>query len=75
LKSRRGAQKWLPQGSYPTCSVSIYTNKDAIVIAGKTRPTSGTRIDGRISESINKKKIKLKNINGKFSQCELTETY
>jgi len=32
---------------YDNCSFSIYKNNDAIATAGKTSPTSGTRIDGR----------------------------
>jgi hypothetical protein len=30
----------------------MYKKRDAIATAGKTRPTRGTRIDGRMVESI-----------------------
>jgi len=43
LKGRSG-RTWQ---SYDNCSFSIYKNNDAIATAGKTSPTSGTRIDGR----------------------------
>jgi len=36
--------------------VLIKTNAKAIVKAGKTKQIRGTKIEGRISESINKKK-------------------
>jgi hypothetical protein len=32
---------------YTISSCSIYKNKEAIVTAGKTNPTRGTKIDGR----------------------------
>jgi hypothetical protein len=32
---------------YESCSFSIYKKRAAIAIAGKTRPTSGTKIEGR----------------------------
>lgn len=32
---------------YKISSFSIYINKEAIVIAGKTKPTNGTRIEGK----------------------------
>jgi len=44
----------LPQNSfaasfyYDNCSFSIYKKSDAIATAGKTRPTRGTKIEGRI---------------------------
>jgi len=32
---------------YEISSRSIYINKEAIVIAGKTRPTKGTKMEGK----------------------------
>jgi hypothetical protein len=40
--------------AYAISSFSIYKNKDAIAIAGKTSPTSGTRIEGRYAAAIRK---------------------
>ena len=33
--------------NYTISSCSIYRNKDAIVIAGNTNPTKGTKIEGK----------------------------
>jgi hypothetical protein len=37
----------LNRSIYESCSFSIYKKRAAIEIAGKTNPTSGTKIEGR----------------------------
>ena len=38
--------------NYAISSFSMYINKDAIAIAGKTSPTNGTKTEGRYAAAI-----------------------
>lgn len=40
-------RNFINQKNYTISSCSIYKNKEAKVTAGNTRPTKGTRIEGR----------------------------
>ena len=58
--SSRQMQTHVCRGSYNTFyldKVLIQTNANAIVTAGKTKQIRGTQIEGRISESIDKKNL------------------
>ncbi len=45
-----------------TASLSIYKNNNAIAIAGKTRPTVGTRIEGRKEAAMIKIPLSIMNL-------------
>jgi hypothetical protein len=54
---------------YESCSFSIYKKRAAIAIAGKTRPTSGTKIEGRYK--LIRKKLRPRFCFGKISCADM----